>query len=134
MNEPDFRSDPYETNEGRGIARRAWDAYAKAVNDKFGPTLHPLIQPAAATVARTMVADLIGFWTIWHLHGGFQGMEDFGYSRATIYRKIKRFRRVFGQHPDEFTLVGVTLDPEAYWAEVERKNAEKAAPASKAAG
>ena len=48
MSEPDFRSNPSETNEGKGIARRAWDAYAKTVNEKLGPTLHPLIEPAAA--------------------------------------------------------------------------------------
>jgi hypothetical protein len=128
MSEPDFRSNPSETNEGKGIARVAWDAYARAVNEKLGPTLHPLIQPAAAPVARTMVADLIGFWTLWHLHGGFEGMKKFGYSRATIYRKIKRFRQLFGVHPDEWEVVGIKLDPEAYWAEAERKKSEQTEP------
>ena len=129
-NEPDFRSDRSETNEGKGNARRVWDAYVRTVNRALGPTLHPVVQPAAAGVARTMVADLIGFWTIWHLHGGFEGVEKFGYSRATIYRKIKRFRKFFGVHPDEFKMVGITLDPEAYWAEAERVEAERAAQAA----
>ena len=128
--EPDFRSDRSETREGKGNARKLWDAYARGVNKTLGPTLGPLIQPAAAAVARTMLADMIGFWAIWHLHGGFEGMRQFGYSEATIYRKIKRFRRVFGVHPDEWSVVGITLDPEAYWAEAERKRAEKAAQAS----
>lgn len=120
MTEPDYRSDRSESPEGRGIARRAWDTYAAAANKVLGPTLHPvldpMIEPAVKKVARSWTADLLGFWAIWHLYGGFEGMERFGYSRATIYRKIKRFRLVFGMHPDEFTIDGITLDPEAYWA------------------
>lgn len=120
----DFRSDKSESAEGKGIARRAWDSYAAAVNKHITPTVGPLIQPAVAPVARTMVADLIGFWVVWHLHGGFQGMLDLGYHRATIYRKINRFRKVFKVHPDEFTMDGITLDPDAYWAAADRKRAE----------
>lgn len=51
--------------------------------------------------------------------------------RATIYRKIKRFRRYFGKHPDEWTMVDIGLDPEAYCREAERVAAEKAAGNSK---
>lgn len=122
----DFRSDRSESSEGKGNARRLWDAYSKAVNKKFGPALHPIVRPAAGVIARTMVADLIGFWALWHLEGGFEGLERYGYSRATIYRKVGRFRRAFGKHPDEFTMPGITLDPAAYWAEAERLRAEKA--------
>jgi len=127
----DFRSDKSESNEGKGNARRLWDAYVKTVNRNLGPTLHPLIAPAAGAIARTMVADLIGFWALWHLHGGFEGLERYGYSRATIYRKISRFRRAFGKHPDEFTMPGITLDPQAYWADAERLRTEKAAQGGK---
>lgn len=124
MTSPDFRSQRSESPEGQGRARRAWDRYA-AVSDKvIGPVLHPvldpLIEPAVKKVARDWVGDLVGFWVLWHLYGGFEGLEDFGYSRATIYRKIKRFRRLFGKHPDEWTMEGIVVDPEAYWA-AERK-------------
>ena len=37
-------------------------------------------------------------------------------SRATIYRRINRFRAVTGVHPDEFELPGVKLDLAAYQA------------------
>ena len=37
-----------------------------------------------------MVADLFGFWLLWHLEGGFEGLERLGMNRATIYRKINR--------------------------------------------
>jgi hypothetical protein len=56
-----------------------------------------------------MVADLIGFWALWHLEGGFEGVECFGYSQATIYRKVKRFRRVFGAHPEAPRNLNVAL-------------------------
>lgn len=134
MSEPDYRSDRSDTNEGKGIARRAWDGYAAAVNKAVGPALNPVVEPAARVVARTMVADLIGFWTIWHLYGGFEGMERYGYSRATIYRKIKRFRRVFGTHPDEWTCAGITLDPKAYWAEAKRRAEAKASESEASTG
>jgi len=127
MSEPDFRSDPSDTREGKGNARKLWDAYARGVNKTITPAVAPYLHPITSAVARTMVADLIGFWTLWHLHGGFEGMERFGYSQATIYRKVKRFRRVFGMHPDEYTMEGITLDPEAYWAEAARRNADKQA-------
>jgi hypothetical protein len=108
---PDFRSARSESPEGKGIAKRAWDVYAAGVGKVVGPA----IEPAAEPLAREWVVDQIGFWMVWHLYGGFEGLERFGFHRATIYRKIKRFRTVFGQHPDEFTMPGVTLDPEAYW-------------------
>jgi len=108
--EKDFRSERMESPEGRGIARRAWDAYSKTVTRVAGPPAQPLIRRVAAP----MGVDLIGFWLTWHLEGGFEGMRALGMSRASIYRRIGRFRRVTGMHPDEFELPGVTLDLEAY--------------------
>jgi hypothetical protein len=96
--------------EGKGIARRAWDAYAKAVNKQLIPAARPLIRKLSAAKA----ADLLGFWLVWHLEGGFEGLERGGMSRATIYRRINLFRKVTGTHPDEFELAGVTLDIAAY--------------------
>ena len=51
---------------------------------------------------------------VWHLDGGFEGLLALGWNRATIYRKISAFRKVTGQHPDEFKMPGVTLSIEQY--------------------
>ncbi len=98
--------------EGKGIARKAWDAYAAAVNKAAAPVVKPL----ARQIAATQGADLLGFWLVWHLEGGFEGLRRGGMSRATIYRRINRFRAVTGVHPDEFELPGVKLDLAAYQA------------------
>lgn len=55
-----------------------------------------------------------GFWLLWHLEGGFEGMRRLGLSEASIYRKIKTFRESFGAHPDEFQFPGVMIDVETY--------------------
>jgi hypothetical protein len=105
---PDFRSDKSESAEGQGIARRAREDYIKRVK----PT------PSSrrrTNLAATETADMLGFWLAWHLYGGFEGLEDIGMHRSTIFRKIKRFRTYFKTHPDEYTLRGVTLDPEEFW-------------------
>jgi len=99
-----------ETQEGWGIARRAWDAYADTVKRLAGPPLDPLAKKVAAPVA----VDLVGFWVVWHLHGGFEGLRRLGMSRASIYRRIKLFRSSFGVHPDEYDFPGVQLDLTEY--------------------
>jgi hypothetical protein len=106
----DFRSDPMPTAEGHGQARsrfqQAWTAYENAVR--------PAIEPAGRWVAGRVTEDLVGFWLIWHLHGGFEGVQKLGMSRSAIYRRIKLFRRYFGAHPDDYEMPGVTIDVEAY--------------------
>jgi len=106
----DFRSDRMESPEGKGIARQAWEAYASAVTKAASPA----IQPLARKLAITAMTDLMGFWLLWHLEGGFEGLLRLGMSRASIYRRISLFRRAIGVHPDEYQLAGVTLDLEAY--------------------
>ena len=113
---PDFRSDPMPSHEGRGIARRAWEAYARTVNRAALPVFEPLLDPIARRLAPSVIGDLVGFWMMWHLYGGFEGLETMGMHRTTIYRKISRFRRIFGQHPDEFEFPGVKVNPTAYWS------------------
>jgi hypothetical protein len=66
------------------------------------------------------MVDLVGFWVVWHLEGGFEGLRAMGMSRASIYRRIKLFRIAFDAHPDEFVMPGITLDLAAHregWAE-----------------
>lgn len=98
----DFRSERMETPEGKGIARRAWEGYVGAVK--------PVLRPLVTRYAAGSIVDLIGFWAVWHLEGGFEGLQRMGMSRASIYRRIKLFRIAFGSHPDEFVMPGVTLD------------------------
>ncbi len=114
----DFRSDRSESPEGKGRARRAWDAYAKGVN---ALTL-PLLEPSIAHVANTMTVDLVGFWVAWHLHGGFEGLVEFGMHPSTVWRRVKRFRLAFGMHPDEYRLPGVEIDPRKFWEDARRRS------------
>jgi len=107
----DFRSDRSDSPEGKGRARRAWDAYAKRVNAVGLPVLEPAIE----RMAKSMTVDLLGFWMAWHLYGGFEGLVEFGMHPSTVWRKVKRFRLTFGAHPDEFTFPGVAIDARAYW-------------------
>jgi hypothetical protein len=108
----DFRSERSESPEGKGRARRAWDAYAKTVNMVV---TGPLFEPSIRRVAHSMTVDLLGFWMAWHIYGGFEGLVEYGMHPSTVWRKVRRFRSVFGVHPDEFVLPGVTIDPAAYW-------------------
>ena len=123
----DFRSERMESPEGHGRARRAWDAYVKAVNKVSIPVLRPMVEMYAAG----SIVDLIGFWSVWHLEGGFEGLQRMGMSRASIYRRVKLFRIAFGAHPDEFVMPGIKLDLNDFrdgWAKIaaEKRAREKA--------
>ena len=102
----DFRSDRMESPEGRGIARRAWESYVGGGEQGDHSGDRPLVRKYAAG----SIVDLVGFWAVWHLEGGFEGLQRMGMSRASIYRRIKLFRIAFGAHPDEFEMPGITLD------------------------
>ena len=107
----DFRSDKSESAEGHGRARRAWDAYARRVNSVLLPALDPAIKRWASSAT----GDLLGFWMTWHLYGGFEGLEEIGMASRTIWRKVAKFRRAFGVHPDDYRLPGVKLDQAEFW-------------------
>lgn len=106
----DFRSEKMPSPEGLGIAqnrwRSAWDGYSRTVNTVAGPA----IEPFARKLAGRMTTDAMGFWMLWHLEGGFEGLQRMGMSRSGIYRRISTFRRVTGKHPDEFQMPGVAFD------------------------
>lgn len=113
MSASDFRSDPSASPEGAGLARRAWDAYATGVNK----AARPAVEPLAKMYARNKVGDLVGFWMLWHIYGGFDGLEsNYGMHRATIWRKVAKFRKTFGAHPDEYRFAGITIDTPTFWA------------------
>ena len=110
----DFRSQRMESPEGKGLARRAWEAYSAAANRVEGPTLEPIVRPIARRLAAPVAVDLYGFWLCWHLEGGFEGLHEAGMSRSAIYRRLKLFRKHFNAHPDEYQMPGVAIDLEAY--------------------
>jgi hypothetical protein len=109
---PDFRSEAMLSREGEGRAKAAYEA-ADGPLDTVGPTKG---KGGIGAVSRQINEDLLGFWLLWHIRGGFDGLERYGMHRATIFRKINRFRQVFGVHPDVFELPGITLDVTGYWA------------------
>src|SRR5262252_11114080 len=116
-----------ESPEGHGIARRAWEAYARGVGRVAGPALGPALRPLVQKYAAGGIVDLYGFWVVWHLEGGFEGMLAMGMSRASIYRRIKLFRIAFGAHPDEFVMPGISLDLGAHregWAAMKKAQAK----------
>jgi len=106
----DFRSDRMESAEGLGRARnawkKAWDKYLETMDKHAGPVMEPYLKPIAARLE----AGMLGFWLLWRLEGGFEGLERMGMARTTIYRKIKFFRTITGKHPDEYEIPGVRID------------------------
>ena len=74
------------------------------------------VGPVVRRAARVYTMDQLGFWMAWHLYGGFEGVQEaFGMHPTTIWRKVAKFRKTFGVHPDEFRLPGVTIDQKAFW-------------------
>ena len=118
----DFRAQRMPSPEGNGNAagrwRQAWDVYSRTVNRAVGPVVEPL----AVKYAGRVVEDLVGFWLLWQLEGGFDGLQRLGMSRSAIYRRIASFRKHFGAHPDEFAFPGVSVDVQAYLAGSRRKD------------
>lgn len=110
----DFRSQRMPSPEGHGNAagrwRQAYDAYSRTVNR----AMPPAAKTQAANLATRLVEDQIGFWLMWQLEGGYEGLTKLGMSRSAIYRRVTAFRRRWGVHPDDFALPGVTIDVEAY--------------------
>jgi hypothetical protein len=96
--------------DGRGYAAYEFSsALEKLALRAVGPIEGPIRRLALSTVQ-----DLIGFWALWHLEGGFVGLERVGMARASIYRKIKLFKDSFGEHPDVYRFPGLEADPEKY--------------------
>ena len=113
----DYRSDRMPSSEGHGRAKaafgKAWESYKSAVRPVTKP-LEPLVKPLADKMAGALVSDLLGFWLVWHLQGGFEGLQQIGMSRASIYRRIAMFRKFMGVHPDDYVMPGVDIDIEKY--------------------
>jgi hypothetical protein len=125
----DYRTDKMLTAEGRGLAAARWEAFCDDELDQLvdeallGSRHKPRPRPDdAETALRDELAiqarsrsELIGFWIAWHSAGGFAQLETSGWHRATIYRKTRDFRDVFGVHPDEAVFDWITLDLRPLW-------------------
>lgn len=109
------------TPEGEGNAKsaleKAWDVYHEGNKAMNKPMLaaFPGIKKLLRGYVNSTMFDLFGFWLIWRLTGGFEGMqESLGMSRSSVYRRISQFRAVFGEHPDVYEFPGVTVDLETF--------------------
>ncbi|MGE0881259.1 MAG: hypothetical protein AB7L13_12420 [Acidimicrobiia bacterium] len=65
-----------------------------------------------------LLSELIGFWVMWHVSGGFDRLEQAGWHRATIYRKVARFKDFFGVHPDDYEFGWLHVDAEQVWRDM----------------
>jgi hypothetical protein len=134
--EPDFRADKSITVEGSGNAAARWNAYHHALDEDVLAEAFPMrgvdeeqhpdyVRDDIAEDAMEQ-SELIGFWVAWHMAGGFLALEEGGWHRATIFRKIRRFRARYGEHPDEYSFPWITLDLEGAWAAgIERRIANR---------
>lgn len=112
--------------EGKGRARAAWEAYSRTTNTLLGPIINPVLEPIVRSYSVGAVGDLLGFWLMWQLEGGYNGLRRHGMSRSAIYRRVASFRKVFGAHPDEFELPGITIDHKTYFESARRGTEEEA--------
>ncbi len=127
---PDYRDQKMATLEGHGIAASLWEEFlddeieglAEQAQERgrfkaAQPRLEYWpedIRDEVATQVREE-AELLGFWLAWHLAGGFRQLEQSGWHRATIFRKVRQFRDAYGAHPDETDFPWLTLDLRSYW-------------------
>lgn len=130
----DFRAERMPSPEGEGRAKSAledaWDAYHsanKAINKPLYSAF-PWLRQAVRGQAASAAVDLFGFWLIWRLFGGFEGLQkNLGMSRSTIYRRISQFRAVFGEHPDVYDFPGVDVDVDVFLQDFTMKYGQRAA-------
>ena len=117
----DFRSERMSSPEGEGRAKsaleRSWEAYFKAnraVNRRVFEAF-PELRESLRGQAGSRLVDLMGFWFMWQVCGGFEGTQQaLGISKSQMFRRIALFRQAFGEHPDVCEFPGVTVDPAVF--------------------
>ena|ERR1035437_10149421 len=109
---PDYRSAAMHSREGEGRAKRAYEEAGGPLKGR-GATKG---RGVAGALARQINEDVLGFWLLWHIRGGFDGLERHGMHRATIFRKVNRFRELYGVHPDVYELPGISIDVKTFVA------------------
>jgi hypothetical protein len=136
LDTPDFRAERSDSPEGKGVARARWEAYhddlpLDVIEDAFRvdqtTSLEDLDSDILDDIAESVLerSELIGFWIAWHQLGGFASLERGGWNRATIYRKIRRFRATFGEHPDEYRFSWIRLDLRHAWGDEIRRRLQR---------
>jgi hypothetical protein len=124
---PDYRSEKMESLEGEGIAQGRWRSYQDRTPDEIfqladdGREYYEELPDEAqfCEVASAIEqAELVGFWLAWHSAGGFTGLEQSGWNRSTIFRKVRRFRAVYGDHPDNHRFAWLRVDWDRAWGEL----------------
>ncbi len=108
---------PEGEGRARGALEKAWDGYYAANKTVNKPLLaaFPGLKTLLRGWANSTMFDLFGFWVLWHLVGGFEGMQkNLGMSRSSVYRRISQFRAAFGEHPDVYQFPGVTVDVQEF--------------------
>jgi hypothetical protein len=124
--EVDYRSEKMDSTEGLGRARQRWDRFHSARDPHFLDLLKDtqsdldtlpdeVRDEMAGAVAER--SELVGFWIAWQLAGGFENLERGGWNRSTIYRKLRRFRSVFGVHPDTARFSWLKVRHEQAWTD-----------------
>lgn len=130
---PDYRSDKMDTIEGAGRARGRWFTWLSELDDGEAEFLMRLPHITIFTsfdaerankwegtppVDVKERSELIGFWLMWHAAGGFKRLEQWGWHRSTIHRKIRRFRDAYGGiHPDEYRFNWIDVDLDRLWTD-----------------
>lgn len=109
--------------EGEGRAKSslesAYETYYKAnksINKRiFGA--FPELRNALRGYAGARLIDLLGFWLVWQVCGGFEGTQKaLGISKSQMFRRIALFREAFGEHPDVCEFPGVSINPAEFAA------------------
>jgi hypothetical protein len=124
---PDYRSQRSQSPEGAGKAKEAWEEFhlvqARDLTEEAASTTWSsmgaeLPEDVRDDLVGTVIeeSELLGFWLAWWRAGGFSGLEGAGWNRATIFRRLRRFRTTFGVHPDEYQPDWIQLDLPKVWA------------------
>ncbi len=123
----DFRSEKMDSLEGEGVARGRFHGYVERMPDGFfeladeGLDLYdhlPDEYQSRQVASAIELAGLVSFWLSWHLAGGFAGLERSGWNRSTIFRKVRRFRDVFDEHPDSYHFGWLRADWDSAWTDL----------------
>ena len=54
---------------------RGWDAYVQGANKLVDPVVGKPLQGAIRQWAVAAVEEAYGFWILWQIHGGFEGLS-----------------------------------------------------------
>lgn len=134
MTTTDFRTLRSTSPEGSGHAKAKWEEFhfvrARDLTEAAGAVkssdVHELPEDVRDDLAGAVIeeSELLGFWLAWWRAGGFSGLEWAGWNRATIFRKLRRFRSTFGVHPDDYKPDWIKLNLDRVWAAALRRRLE----------